>query len=123
MHESLYIQQPLYSIAYNTNCPTNGAFVSIASLILKATQYSPSIPVLKVGPHLELAFDYNTAAPSVDGGTANSTQSGTSKSTAILSSTPDLYKTIVVLHGVGMFVAWGIAPFFGIFIARYLKEN
>ncbi|KAJ8326930.1 hypothetical protein QVD99_005308 [Batrachochytrium dendrobatidis] len=69
------------------------------------------------------AFDYNTAAPSVDGGTANSTQSGTSKSTAILSSTPDLYKTIVVLHGVGMFVAWGIAPFFGIFIARYLKEK
>ncbi|KAJ3300693.1 DOMON domain-containing protein frrs1L [Borealophlyctis nickersoniae] len=32
------------------------------------------------------------------------------------------YTTILKAHGALMFIAWGIAPFLGIFIARYLKD-
>ncbi|KAJ3269090.1 hypothetical protein HDV01_001863 [Terramyces sp. JEL0728] len=32
------------------------------------------------------------------------------------------YQQIVALHGILMFIAWAVAPFLGIFCARYLKD-
>ncbi|KAH9271372.1 hypothetical protein BASA83_006463 [Batrachochytrium salamandrivorans] len=70
-----------------------------------------------------LSFDYISAAPSGNGTNTTSVSGSGVTFAPILTSTPSMYKTIVVLHGVSMFIAWGVAPLIGIFIARYLKNK
>ena len=45
-----------------------------------------------------------------------------SGASAIISSTPQQYHTILMIQGLFFFFAWVVAPFVGIFIARYLKN-
>eukprot|EP00842_Homolaphlyctis_polyrhiza_P000139 jgi/Hompol1/1125/HPOL_000045-RA len=52
------------------------------------------------------------------------TTSGTSVGGPILTlSDPTMYPVIVKLHGIFMFIAWGVSPFVGIYIARYMKDQ
>lgn len=44
-----------------------------------------------------------------------------SGSSAIISSSLEVYEKVMTAHGILFFIAWVIAPFVGIFIARYLK--
>ncbi|KAJ3313573.1 hypothetical protein HDV04_001790 [Boothiomyces sp. JEL0838] len=61
-------------------------------------------------------FNANFAASS------NTTTTG-SVSASILRVGDDFtYQQVVALHGIMMFIAWMIAPFLGIFCARYLKD-
>ncbi|KAI8921782.1 hypothetical protein BC831DRAFT_475424 [Entophlyctis helioformis] len=64
-------------------------------------------------------FDYNSPATT----DKNVTKSGSaSANEPILKlSDPEMYKLIVKIHGIMMVIAWGVAPFVGIYIARYLK--
>jgi hypothetical protein len=49
-------------------------------------------------------------------------QSSSGQKDPMIASDKDTYRMIIQLHGIFMFVAWLIAPFIGIFIARYLKD-
>jgi hypothetical protein len=46
-----------------------------------------------------------------------------SASNAIISSTLDQYKTIMLGHGILFFIAWFFAPMVAIFVARYMKAS
>jgi hypothetical protein len=46
-----------------------------------------------------------------------------SGSSAIVSSTREVYEKVMTAHGALFFIAWVLAPFVGIFIARYLKAT
>ena len=49
-------------------------------------------------------------------------QSTSGNRDALVDSDESTYRMIIQLHGIFMFAAWIIAPFIGIFIARYLKD-
>jgi hypothetical protein len=52
--------------------------------------------------------------------TGESTKSEQTK--PIIDTDAKSYKLIIQAHGILMFIAWAVAPFLGIFIARYLKD-
>lgn len=56
-------------------------------------------------------LSYGGQAPTV-----NSTTTATQQFTAE-------YRNVVMIHGILMFVAWGVIPFAGIFIARFMKAR
>jgi len=41
---------------------------------------------------------------------------------AIIDADPNTYNLVLFAHGILFFLAWAVAPFVGIFIARYLKD-
>jgi magnesium-transporting ATPase (P-type) len=49
-------------------------------------------------------------------------EAGASLGGSILRLSGLSYKQLVEIHGSFMYVAWGVAPFFGIFVARYMKS-
>ena len=61
----------------------------------------------------------NDTQTGTDAGTDSATES---EALALISSTPEQYNQMLIAHGSLMFLAWGVAPFFGIFVARYLKD-
>lgn len=48
---------------------------------------------------------------------------GSASSKAVIPSTPDVYEKVLLAHGILFFIAWGLIPFAGIFIARFLKKR
>jgi hypothetical protein len=50
------------------------------------------------------------------------TSSESSSTKPIINTDPSSYRLIIQAHGILMFIAWSVAPFLGIFIARYLKD-
>ena len=57
-----------------------------------------------------------------DVGTAAVVSTENQSGTALIFSNPEQYNQMLIAHGSLMFLAWGVAPFFGIFVARYLKN-
>ncbi|KAJ3269089.1 hypothetical protein HDV01_001862, partial [Terramyces sp. JEL0728] len=55
--------------------------------------------------------------------TANTTTTGTANGPFLLPSGSITYQNIVALHGVLMFIAWAVSPFFGIYVARFMKDK
>ena len=47
---------------------------------------------------------------------------GIALSEPYIKSKPDTYNLVLFSHGILFFLAWAVAPFIGIFIARYLKD-
>lgn len=62
------------------------------------------------------AVNFLSAKPITAVGSSGSNQ-------AFVSSSPEVYKQVLLAHGILFFIAWGLAPFAGIFIARYLKNR
>lgn len=53
---------------------------------------------------------------------AGQASTGSIGSAPFVSADPETYNLILFSHGMLFFLAWAVAPFIGIFIARYLKD-
>lgn len=69
--------------------------------------------------YAELAPVNFLASGSTGGGVVNGS---VNVPAAILSSSPKQYANVLLAHGLLFFLAWTVAPFIGIFVARYLKN-
>ena len=86
--------------------------------------YSDSIPINADDPRSSFSIHSNEGIlPVVDFLAAGSgvVVSGTGRS-PFVSSSAEQYKTVLIAHGILFFFAWAVAPFIGIFVARYLKK-
>lgn len=95
-----------YIYAYSNNAPTG----SIDSVSAKYTIHS-KFGIIK-----------NVDFTSVKGGSTGGNVSGGGFKPFFELPTGLSWKMVLNAHGVIMLIAWGIAPFVGIFIARYLKH-
>ncbi|KAL2913503.1 hypothetical protein HK105_206963 [Polyrhizophydium stewartii] len=64
-------------------------------------------------------FNFNSAPP---GGNITDSGSASSGKPFLTFSDPASYQLLIKLHGIAMVIAWAVAPFVGIFIARFLKD-
>lgn len=82
---------------------------------------NPDSPSSSFGIHTSFGvFAADLTFPVANGGTFQSTGSGSTSTPPTLTNIDKL--TINLIHGVIMFLAWGVGPYVGIFIARFLKD-
>ena len=89
-----------------------GSFSGVNFAAMGTGATNPSTPDV---PATSMGNSTDTTAPST--GDAIGMSSG-----PLIASTPDQYVQILIIHGVLFFLAWTVAPFAGIFIARYMKN-